>query len=256
MESSLVADLWWTVQFDILFTFSQLLNLHPYCRIRATKCMQGTIALYQYKLLNLFPFSVIEFCEVVMFKPWTQYVWWKSGIFFFSTLQCEWINILLRTLSIWFLLDHKLLRFSLHLAESVLKEIQKTNAVWLLFYYLLLVARLRFSLVYLRVSFVFSAAALHFLVRWKRLIALWSKGIYIPFLHFFPENNPEPRPVFFRPLVNEDLFFYNKSWHPKHLKIIAEVNEGAKVLDICTTLISLPDLPDCGTYVSLRMSVV
>ena len=72
MESSLVADLWWTVQFDILFTFSQLLNLHPYCRIRATKCMQRTIALYQYKLLNLFPFSEIEFCKVVMFKPWTS----------------------------------------------------------------------------------------------------------------------------------------------------------------------------------------
>ena len=138
---------WWTVWFDILFTFSQLLNLHPCCRIRATKCVQRTIALYQYKLFNLFPFSVIEFYEVVMFKPWTQYVWSKSGIlFFFSrhaqpplglwlrTLQCEWINILLRTLSIWFLLDHNALRFSLHLAESVLKEIQKTNAEWLFFF--------------------------------------------------------------------------------------------------------------------------
>ena len=84
IESSLVADWWWTVWFDILFTFSQLLNLHPCCRIRATKCVQRTIALYQYKLFNLFPFSVIEFCEVVMFKPWTQYVWSKSGILFFS----------------------------------------------------------------------------------------------------------------------------------------------------------------------------
>ena len=83
MESSLVADWWWTVWFDILFTFSQLLNLHPCCRIRATKCVQRTIALYQYKLFNLFLFSVIEFCEVVMFKPWTQYVWSKSGILFF-----------------------------------------------------------------------------------------------------------------------------------------------------------------------------
>ena len=64
MESNLVADWWWTVWFDILFTFSQLLNLHPYCRIRATKCVQRTIASYQYKLFNLFPFSVIEFCEV------------------------------------------------------------------------------------------------------------------------------------------------------------------------------------------------
>ena len=83
MESNLVADWWWTVWFDILFTFSQLLNLHPCCRIRATKCVQRTIALYQYKLFNLFPFCVIEFCEVVIFKPWTQYVWSKSGIPFF-----------------------------------------------------------------------------------------------------------------------------------------------------------------------------
>ena len=144
MESNLVADWWWTVWFDILFTFSQLLNLHPCCRIRATKCVQRTIALYQYKLFNLFPFSVIEFCEVVMFKPAQT----PLGLWL-RTLQCEWINILLRILSIWFLLDHNALRFSLHLAESVLKEIQKTNAVWLFFFYLLLVARLRFSLVYL-----------------------------------------------------------------------------------------------------------
>ena len=68
------------------------------------------------------------------------------------------------------------------------------------FFNLLLVASLRvqFSLVYLCVQFVFSAAALHFLVRWiSRLIALWSKGVYIPSLHFFCENNPEPWPVFF-----------------------------------------------------------
>ena len=155
MESNLVADWWWTVWFDILFTFRQLLILHPCCRIRGTKCVQRTTALYQYKLFNLFPFSVIEFCEVVMFKPWTQYVWSKSGILFFfarhaqpplglwlRTLQCKW------TLSIWFLLDHNAVRFSLHLAEC-LKEIQKTNVVWLFFIYLLFAARIRFSLVYL-----------------------------------------------------------------------------------------------------------
>ena len=154
MESNLVADWWWTVCFDILFTSSQLLNVHPCCRIRATKCVQRKMALYQYKPFILFPFSVIKFCEVVTFKPWTQYVWSKSGILFFlsrhaqppiglwlCTLQCEWINILLRTLSIWFLLDHNALRFSLHLAESVLKEIQKTkkcNAVWLFSFFFLL----------------------------------------------------------------------------------------------------------------------
>ena len=86
MESNLVADWWWTVWFDILVTFIQLLNLHPCYRIRATKCVQRTIALYQYKLFNLLPYSVIEFCEVVMFKPWTQYVWSKSGILFFDSV--------------------------------------------------------------------------------------------------------------------------------------------------------------------------
>ena len=77
-------------------------------------------------------------------------------------------------------------------------------------FYLLLVASLRFSLVYLCIQFAFSPTALrfHFLVRWiSRLIALWSKGVYIPSLHFFSENNHEPWPAFSRPLANEDLFF-------------------------------------------------
>ena len=44
---------------------------------------------------------------------------------------------------------------------------------------------------------------------------------------------------------------------PIRLKKIA----GAKALDICATLMGLPDLPSmvylfCGTYVSLRVSVV
>ena len=106
--------------FDHLRLVTKILNLHPCCKIRATKCVQQTIALYQYKLFNLFPFSVIEFCEVVMFKPWTKYVWSKSGSrhaqpplgFWLRALQCEWINILLRTPSIWFLLDSNALRFS------------------------------------------------------------------------------------------------------------------------------------------------
>ena len=104
------------------------------------------------------------------------------------TLQCEWINVLLRTPSIWFLLDRSGLRFSLHMAEFVVREIQKTkHSVTVLSFNLLLVASLRsqFSLVYLCVQFVFSTAALHFLIRWiSRLIALWSKGVYIPSLHF------------------------------------------------------------------------
>ena len=138
MDANLVADWWWTIWFDILFTFSKLLNLNPCCKIRATKCLQRTIALYQYKLFNLFPFSVIEFCEVNMFKPWTICVIEIRDSFFFSwhtqpplgwwlcTLQCEWINILLRTPSIWFLLDRNALRFSLHMANC--KENPETQA--------------------------------------------------------------------------------------------------------------------------------
>ena len=79
---------------------------------------------------------------------------------------------------------------------------------WLMVNNLLLASlRSQFSLVYL-CQFVFSASVLHFLVRWiSRLISLWSKGVYIPSLHFFCENIPEPWPVFSRPLANEDLFF-------------------------------------------------
>ena len=58
MDTNLVADWWWTVWFDILFTFSQLLNLNSRCKIHGTKCLQRTIALYQYKMFNLFPFEL------------------------------------------------------------------------------------------------------------------------------------------------------------------------------------------------------
>ena len=185
MGADLVTDRWWTVWFDILFTISQLPNLHPCWRIYAAKCVQRTIALYQYKLFNLFPFCVIEFCEVVIFEPWTQYVWSKSGILFFSrhtqpplglwlpTLQCEWINILLRTPSIWFLLARNALRFSLHLAKSVVRKIQKTKRSVIVHFFIFLKRLSKLSLVSLCVHFVFFAAALHFFVRWiSRLIAL------------------------------------------------------------------------------------
>ena len=150
MESSLVADWWWTVWFDILFTFSQLLNLHPCCRIRETKWVQRTISLYQYKLFK--PITI--FCNRVLWGSYVQtldttcVIEIRDSFCFLTTcvqpplglwlrtLQCEWINILLRTLSIWFLLDHNALRFSLHLAESVLKEIQKTNEAWLFFFFI------------------------------------------------------------------------------------------------------------------------
>ena len=99
-----------------------------------------------------------------MFKPWTICVIEIRDSFFFSwhtqpplgwwlcTLQCEWINILLRTPSIWFLLDRNALRFSLHLAESVAREIQKPKRsviIIIIFWNFFLVASLRFSLVYL-----------------------------------------------------------------------------------------------------------
>ena len=129
---------WWTVWFDILFTFSQLLDLHPCCRIRATKCVQRTIALYQYKLFNLFPFSVSSLVKQLRSNPGHNMRDRNQGFFFFfsrhaqpplglwlRTLQCEWINFLLRALSIWFSLDHNALRFSLHLAESVWRKSRK-----------------------------------------------------------------------------------------------------------------------------------
>ena len=115
----------------------------------------------------------------------------------------------------------------------------------------LLVASLRsqFSLVYLCVQFVFSAAALHFLVRWiSRLIALWSKGVYIPSLHFFCENNPEPWPAFSRLLANEDLFFLTiMGSYTSEIITAVMINEGAKVLDTVTTLMGLPDLASDGS---------
>ena len=55
MDANFVADWWWAIWFDILFSFSQLLNLNPCCKTRATKCLQRTIALCQFKLFNLSP---------------------------------------------------------------------------------------------------------------------------------------------------------------------------------------------------------
>ena len=109
------------------------------------------------------------------------YVWSKTEILFFfwrkaqpplelwlRTLQCEWKNILPRTPSICFLLDSNALRLSLHLGRICCKGNREMNQVRCdcSFFYFLLVASLRFGLVYLCVQFVFSAAALHFLVRW------------------------------------------------------------------------------------------
>ena len=200
--------------------------IHAELRIHATKCVQRTIALHQYKV-NLFPFSVIDFCEVVMLKPWTQYVWSKSGILFFFLATCATFFRIMTpyftgkkysakdSVYIWFLVDCNA-RSALFITPGRIccKGNPKNQAQCdrsLL--YLLLVASLRFSLVYLCVQFAFSAAALHFLVRWiSRLIALWSKGVCIPSLHFFCEIKTEPWLVYFRPLANEDLFFYNDHW--------------------------------------------
>ena len=164
--------------------------------------MQRTIALYRYKLFNLFPFSVIEFCEVVMFKPWKQYVWSKSGSLFFFLATCAtsfrimppyfttWVNnILLRTPSMWFLRKGN-------------PENQAQGDC--LFFYLLLVASLRFSLVYLCIQFACDSP--HFLVWWiSRLIALWSKGVYIPSLHFL------------WPWTLTSFFFVIGKWRPLFL---------------------------------------
>ena len=129
------------------------------------------------------------------------------------------------------------------------REIQKTKrSVIVLFFYLLLAASLRFSLVYLCVQFVFSAAVLHFLVRWiNSKIALRSKGVYRPSLHFFCENNPEPWPIFFFVHWQIMASFSITIMESIRLKVIALVNEGAKVLNICTTWVGLSDLASDGS---------
>ena len=95
---------------------------------------------------------------------------------------------------------------------------------------------------------IFCCSSSFQLVRWiSRLMGLCSKGIYIPSFHSICGSNPEPWPVCFRPLPNKDLFFYNDHGILWHLKIIAVVNEGAKVLHWLSFwwLTSF-----CGTYVS------
>ena len=207
-----------------------------------------------------------------MFEPWTKYVWSKSGaLFFFSrhaqpslglwlrALQCEWINILLRTPSIRFLLDRNALRFSFWFKGNPENQAQCDCS----FFYLLLVASLRFGLVYLCIQFVFSATALHFLVRWiRRLIALWSKGVYISSLHPFCENNPEPWPVFF--FVNWQMktsfsitimgSYTSENncscqWRRESTGHMYDINGLA-----CLSFWWLSSF--CGTKVSLRISVV
>ena len=130
----------------------------------------------------------------------------------------------------------------------------------------LLVASLRsqFSLVYLCVQFVFSAAALHdhFLVRWiSRLIALWYKGVYIPSLHFV-RTTLNLDQLFssigkWRPLFLNDhgiLYVWNNcsghdQWRRKSSRHSYNIN-GIVWLSFWW-LTSF-----CGTYVSLRMCVV
>ena len=125
-----VADWWWTIWFDILFTFSQLLNLNPCCKIRATKCLQRTIALYQYKLFILFPF-----CSKILDNMCDR----NQGFFLFLATWAT--SFMITTLyftmlvnkysakdSVYLvLLNRNVLRFSLHVAESVVREIQKTK---------------------------------------------------------------------------------------------------------------------------------
>ena len=149
---------------------------------------------------------------------------------------------------------------SLHMAEFEGNPENQGSVVVLFFFYLLLVTSLRsqFSLVYLCVQFVFSAAALHFLVRW---ITPWSKGVYIPSLHFFCENNPNLDQFFSRPLADEDLFFLtimgsytsenncSGQWGRESTGHMYNIN-GLVWLSFW----SLTSF--CGTYVSLPMSVV
>ena len=118
-----------------------------------------------------------------------------------------------------FAISYNALRFSLHMAESVVREIQKTKRSVIVLFLSSSSERvsdlIQFSLAYLCIQFVFSATTLHFLVRW---IALWSKGVYIPSLHFFCENNPKRWPVGGFPLLHrllQDIFTYPLFWLPR-----------------------------------------
>ena len=82
----------------------------------STNCSSSPILLEQ-------TICVIEIRDSFFFSRHEQPPLWL----WLCTLQCEWINILLRTPPIWFLLDRNPLRFSLHMAESVVREIQKTK---------------------------------------------------------------------------------------------------------------------------------
>ena len=108
----------------------------------------------------------------------------KQGFFFFSrhgqpplglwlsTLQCEWINILLRTPFIWLLLDRNALHFPLHIAESVVREIQKTKrSVIVLFLSSSCSESIRFRLV---VCIFCGSPSFLGKMNKNRLIALWS----------------------------------------------------------------------------------
>ena len=120
----------------------------------------------------------------------------------------EWINILPRTPSIWFLVDCNARSALFITPDRICCKGNPENQAQFdrSFLYLLLVTSLRFNLVYLCYQFVFSAAALHFLVRWiSRLIALWSKGVYIPSLHFL------------WPWTLTSFFFVIGKWRPLFL---------------------------------------
>ena len=108
--------------------------------------------------------------------------------------------------------------------------------MWLFIFYLLTVAGLRFSLVYLCVQFVFSAAALHCSVVWRRFYSL---------LAFLLREKPWNLTSFCSSIGKWRPLFLQRWWDPIRLKIIAVVIKGAKVLDICTTL--LPDLASDGS---------
>ena len=92
----------------------------------------------------------------------------------------------------------------------LLGKYRKLSAVWL-FFFNLLVASLRFSLVYLCVQFVFSAAVLHFLVRWIKVVkSLFGLNAFIdPPCTSFVRTILKLDHIFFRSLANEGLFFYN-----------------------------------------------
>ena len=119
-------------QFDLIFCSPSVsyliwIQVARYVRLNVCNgrqlCISTNCLTYSHFAQKPWKICVIEIWDSFFFSRHEQPPLWL----WLCTLQCEWINILLRTPSIWFLLDRNALGFSLHMAQSVVREIQKTK---------------------------------------------------------------------------------------------------------------------------------